>query len=181
MFGVATARRHLDVHDRHVGPVGERFAQGVVGIALLGHDVKPGLAEEQVVLADHHAHAVGHEATRRCVIVRGMALPRQLPPGDSGSGHGPFGEKAFKGALIGCVVLLIIGAAMVLVGGDAPGAVGTAFIVLGVLGLVTGGVGLLAERLLGRQPPPPASVRGGNGHGPHPPRPERVERIRDRR
>src|SRR3954452_3803353 len=109
-----------------------------------------------------------------------MGLPRQLPPGDSGSGYGPFGEKAFKGALIGCIVLLMIGVAMVLVGGDAPAAVGTAFIVLGALGLVTGGVGLLAERLLGRQPPPPASVRRGNGRGPHRPRPERVERIRKR-
>jgi hypothetical protein len=109
-----------------------------------------------------------------------MGLPRQLPPGDSGSGHGPFGEKAFNGALIGCIVLIVIGAVMVVVGGDAPAAVGTAFIVLGGLGLVTGGVGLLAERLLHRRPPPPPSVRGGNGRGPHRPHPERIERIRKR-
>jgi hypothetical protein len=106
-----------------------------------------------------------------------MGLPRQLPPGDSGTGHGPFGEKAFKGALIGCVVLIVIGVGMVLVSSDAPAAAGTGFIVLGVLGLVTGGVGLLAERVLRRQPPPPPSVRGGNGRGP---RPEHVERIRKR-
>jgi hypothetical protein len=106
----------------------------------------------------------------------GMGLPRHLGPGDSGSGHGPFGEKAFKGALIGCVVLVAIGAVMVLVGGDAPASVGTAFIVLGVLGLVTGGAGLLAERLLHRPPPPPPSVRGGNGRGPRPPQPERIRK-----
>jgi hypothetical protein len=110
----------------------------------------------------------------------GMGLPRHLPPGDSGSGHGPFGEKAFKGALIGCVVLVLIGGLMVLLGGDAPTAVGTAFIVLGVLGLATGGAGLLAERLLHRKPPPPPSVRGGNGRGPHRPHPSRIERIRKR-
>jgi hypothetical protein len=109
-----------------------------------------------------------------------MALPRQLPPGDAGSGHGPFGEKAFKGALIGCVVLVVIGALMLLLGGDAPTAVGSAFIVLGVLGLVTGGAGLLAERLLQRRPPPPPSVRSGNGRGPYRPQPSRIERIRKR-
>ena len=109
-----------------------------------------------------------------------MGLPRQLPPPDSGSGHGPFGEKAFKGALIGCGVLIVLGALMVLLGGDAPRAVGTAFVALGVLGLVTGGAGLLAERLLGRRPPPPPSVRGGNGRGPYRPHPSRIERIRKR-
>ena len=81
-----------------------------------------------------------------------MGLPRQLPPADSGSGHGPFGEKAFKGALIGCVVLVGIGALMLLLGDDAPSAVGTTFIVLGLLGPATAGAGLLAERLLQRRP-----------------------------
>jgi len=106
-----------------------------------------------------------------------MGLPRHLPPVDSGSGHGPFGEKAFKGALIGCVVLVVGGGLMLLLGGEAPTAVGTTFIVLGVLGLVTGGAGLLAERLLQRRPPPPPSVRAGNGRGPRRPR---IERIRKR-
>jgi hypothetical protein len=109
-----------------------------------------------------------------------MGLPRHLPPGDSGSGHGPFGERAFKGALIGCVVLVVIGVVMVLAGGDAPAAVGTAFIVLAVLGLVTGGAGLLAERLLHRRPPPPRHVRGANGRGLQRPSPQRIERIRKR-
>jgi hypothetical protein len=76
-----------------------------------------------------------------------MGLPRHLPPGDSGAGHGPFGEKAFHGALIGCVVLVVIGAVMMLLGGEAARAVGITFIVLGVLGLVTGGAGLLVERV----------------------------------
>jgi len=109
-----------------------------------------------------------------------MGLPRHLPSGDSGSGHGPFGEKAFNGALVGCVVLVIIGGLMVLLGGEAPTAVGTAFVVLGVLGLVVGGAGLLAERLLQRRPPPPPHVREGNGQGPHRPHPARIEQIRKR-
>jgi len=110
-----------------------------------------------------------------------MGLPRQLPPGDSSPGHGPFGEKAFKGALVGCVVLVILGLLMVLLGGDAVNSVGTSFIVLGALGLTTSGAGLLAERLLGRRPPPPPDVRGGNGRGPYKLGASRIERqARDR-
>src|SRR5215217_461781 len=110
------------------------------------------------------------------VIVCGMGLPRQFPSGDSGSGRGPFGEKAFRGALIGCVVLLILGPLMMLFGGDAASSVGTSFIVLGALGLATSGAGLLAERLLGRQPPPPRDVRARNGRGPYKADPSRIER-----
>ena len=112
------------------------------------------------------------------VIVLGMGLPRQLPSGDSGSGsgRGPFGEKAFKGALVGCVVLVVVGLLMMLLGGDAPRSVGTSFVVLGGLGLATSGAGLLAERLLGRRPPPPPDVRAGNGHGPYTADPSRIER-----
>jgi hypothetical protein len=89
-----------------------------------------------------------------------------MPPDSSGSGHGPFGDRAFKGALIGCVVLVIAGVLMVIIGGQAAKSVGASFLVLGVLGLVTGGGGLLAEHLLGRRPPPRAEVRQGNGRGP---------------
>jgi hypothetical protein len=95
-----------------------------------------------------------------------MGLPRQLPPGGSSSGRGPFGDKAFKFALIACVVLLILGLAMALVGGAAARSVGAAFVVLGGLGLVTSGGGLLAERVTGRRPPPPPRVRDSNGRGP---------------
>ena len=109
-----------------------------------------------------------------------MSLPRHMPPGKSGSGHGPFGEKAFKGALIGCVVLVFIAAIMLVVGGETATSIGTAFLVLGVLGLVTGGTGLLAERLLQRRPPPPPGVRERNGRGSHRPRPSPVERLRKR-
>jgi hypothetical protein len=100
-----------------------------------------------------------------------VGLPRHLPPGDSGSGHGPFGEKAFKAALVGCVVLLATGLLMVGLGGDAASSVGVSFIVVATLGLVTAGAGLLAERLLGRRPPPPPEVRAGNGRGPRRPGP----------
>jgi hypothetical protein len=115
------------------------------------------------------------------VIVSGMGLSPHVPSGGSSSGRGPFGEKAFKGALIGCVVLVVIGLLMVLLGGDAPRSVGTSFLVLGVLGLVTAGAGLLAERLLQRHPPPPPDVRRGNGRGPHRPDPSRLKRhLRER-
>jgi hypothetical protein len=105
-----------------------------------------------------------------------MGLPRHIPPGGSSSGHGPFGEKAFKAALIGCVVLLVAGGSMLGLGGEASRSVGTSFIVLATLGLVTAGAGLLAERLLGRRPPPPPEVRGSNGRGPHPPGRSRIHR-----
>jgi hypothetical protein len=95
-----------------------------------------------------------------------VGLPRHLPPDGSGSGHGPFGDKAFKAALIGCVVLVIAGVLMVILGGQAPRSVGASFLVLGVLGLVTGGGGLLAERLLGRRPPPSTEIGQGDGRGP---------------
>jgi hypothetical protein len=116
------------------------------------------------------------------VIVFGVGLPRHLRPEQPGSGHGPFGDKAFKGALIGCVVLMIIGLLMVLFGGEAPRSVGTSFLVLGVLGLVVGAVGLLAEHLLKRRPPPSPDVRGGNGRDPYPPDPSRIKQhLRERR
>jgi hypothetical protein len=105
---------------------------------------------------------------RRCVIVLRMGLPRHIPRGRPSRGHGPFGDRAFKGALIGCVVLVAIGLLMMLLGGESAKAVGTAFLVLGVLGLTVGGAGLLAERLLQRRPPPPPRVRGSNGRHPYP-------------
>ena len=64
------------------------------------------------------------------------------------------------------VLLLVVGLAMALVGGDAARSVGAALLVLGGLGLVTSGGGLLAERVTGRRPPPPPRVRDSNGRGP---------------
>jgi hypothetical protein len=60
---VLPARRHLHVDDRDVGPVRARLAQEVDGVARLRDDVQSRLredprdprAEEDVVLADHHA------------------------------------------------------------------------------------------------------------------------------
>ena len=98
-----------------------------------------------------------------------MTLPRHVPSSaGSGDGHGPFGDKAFKGALIGCVVLVAAGAAMVAAGGESLRAAGVALIAVCGLGLLTGGAGLLAERVLKRTPPPPPDVRGSNGHGRYP-------------
>jgi hypothetical protein len=111
-----------------------------------------------------------------------VGLPRHIPSGSSSSGHGPFGDRAFKGALIGCAVMAVVGVVMMLIGGDAPRSVGTAFLVLGVLGLVVGGAGLLAEHLMRRRPPPPPRVRRGNGRDPYPPDRSRIERhLQERR
>ena len=95
-----------------------------------------------------------------------MALPRQLPPGDSGSGHGPFGEKAFRGALVACGAMVLIGLVLALATSGAPRSVGVSFLALGGVGLGTSAALLLAERLLRRRPPPPPDVRAGNGRGP---------------
>jgi hypothetical protein len=105
-------------------------------------------------------------------------LPGQPPPGISGSGHGPFGERVFQGALIGCGVLVAVGSFMLLVGDQAVSSVGVSLLVLGVLGLATGSVGLLAERHLGRRRPAvrPA-VHRGNGHRAWPPNPSRLKDL----
>ena len=99
-----------------------------------------------------------------------MGLPRPLPPGDRGEGHGPFGDKAFKLTLVGCAVLVLGGLAMALLTSGAPRSVGTSFVVLGLVGLLTGGAGLLTERLMRRRPPPPPEIRRGDGRGPPPSR-----------
>jgi hypothetical protein len=95
-----------------------------------------------------------------------MGLRRHFPPAEPGSGHGPFGDKAFKGALIVCAVLTAAGLPMLLAGGEVATPLGTSFLVLGLLGLVTGGVGLIAERVTRRRPPPRAEVRDSDGRGP---------------
>jgi hypothetical protein len=92
-----------------------------------------------------------------------VSLPRHLGAPDPGSGRGPFGEKAFRGALAGCAVLVVVGLPLVVATGGTSRAIGTVLLALGVLGLVVGGGGLVAERLLQRRPPPPADVRRGNG------------------
>jgi hypothetical protein len=94
-----------------------------------------------------------------------MGLPHHFSRGGSGPGHGPFGEKAFKGALLACAVLIGAGIVMIAAGGDDVRGAGIALIVVCGVGLLTAGAGLLAERLMRRTPPPPPDVRGSNGHG----------------
>ena len=63
-----------------------------------------------------------------------MSLPRHLGPPDPGSGRGPFGEKGFRGALIGCAVLVVAGLPLVVATGGTPRSIGTVLLALGVLG-----------------------------------------------
>ena len=91
-----------------------------------------------------------------------MGVPGQIPPAGRGpgrgSGHGPFGDKAFRGALVVCAVLVVLEPVPLLTGGENARSVGTAFVVLGSLGLVTGGGGLALEaRMRRRAPEPPPS------------------------
>jgi hypothetical protein len=67
-------------------------------------------------------------------------------------GYGPFGERAFRGALLACAVLVVAGVALSALVAGAVGGVGRAFAALGALGLLVAGSGLLVERLLGRRP-----------------------------
>ena len=104
-----------------------------------------------------------------------MAMPPPLPPRKSGSGHGPFGAKAFNGALIGCGVLVVMGLPMVLASSGPVLSLGASFLAMGVLGLSVGGLGLLAERLLQRRPVPPNLPRR-NGRRPGGPDPSRIKK-----
>ncbi len=121
-----------------------------------------------------------------------MGVPGQIPPigpgPGRGSGHGPFGDKAFRGALVVCAVLVGVGIVLVGASGQSGRAVGTAFLVLGALGLLTGGGGLALEARMRRRapeppsppPPPPPPPAGGlprtNGRAPHPPDLSRVRK-----
>jgi hypothetical protein len=60
--------------------------------------------------------------------------------------HGPFGDRAFRFALRGCGVLVVVGTALILLTGGAVEAVGVNLVVLGGLGGLIGGGGLLLER-----------------------------------
>jgi hypothetical protein len=93
-----------------------------------------------------------------------MVLPPHPTSLGSGEGRGPFGQRAFIAALVGCGVLVALGLLLVLVGSPPLVSVGASFLALGGLGLATSAAGLLAERALGRRPPPPPEVRHGNGH-----------------
>ena len=79
-----------------------------------------------------------------------MGLPPHPSSGGSGHGPGPFGEKAFKGALVACAVLVAVGIAMLAIGGRAVRGVGTALIVICLVGLLSTAALLLAERLMRR-------------------------------
>ena len=87
-----------------------------------------------------------------------------LPPADHGSGEGPYGEKAFKAALIGCVVPAHQGL-MVRARRRASRSVAASLVVLTTLGLVSAGAGRLAERVLGAASSGARSAQS-NGRGP---------------
>ena len=63
---VAVAWRHVDIRDRDRWPVREALAQEILGVASLSDDFESGigeqscdpLAQQHVVLADHHAKGV---------------------------------------------------------------------------------------------------------------------------
>ena len=83
---VLVARRHLHVDHGDVGPVRERPAQEVVGVAGLGDDVEAGLgeqprdalAQQDVVLADHDAQGGRHGPTvLQIVASRRRASPQR--------------------------------------------------------------------------------------------------------
>src|SRR4051794_18847363 len=97
------------------------------------------LREHAVQVEQARRHPAGQ--TELCHRL-GIGPPRHLGPGSRGSGHGPFGQKAFKAALLDCVVLIVVGVVMVMSGADAASAVGTAFIILAVFGFGTSGAGL---------------------------------------
>jgi hypothetical protein len=60
---ITVARRHVDVDDHHRRTVREPLAQQILGVASLGDDLESGLgqqsrdslAQQHVVLADHHS------------------------------------------------------------------------------------------------------------------------------
>jgi hypothetical protein len=83
-----------------------------------------------------------------------MALPPQLRTPGPGDGKGPFGEQAFRRALIGCIALVAIGALMGRSDSEVVAGVGISLVVLAVVGALTSGLGLLAERLVQRRRSP---------------------------
>jgi hypothetical protein len=66
------------------------------------------------------------------------------------AGRGPFGSRAFRLALAGCVVAIAAGAMLLLAGG-AVAASGTALLVLGVDALACVGAQTAAEWLVSRR------------------------------
>jgi hypothetical protein len=81
-------------------------------------------------------------------------------------GFRPLGDKGFKGAVIGCGVLVLVGLSMVLLARADARAVGACFLVLGALGLVTAGAGVFAERVVQRRSRRWPKGQSGNGSGP---------------
>src|SRR4051812_4686088 len=68
---IRIARWHLDVDEGDVGPVGERFAEKVLGVAGARRDLETGVSEQArdpfsqqyIVLADDHTQRAGHTTT----------------------------------------------------------------------------------------------------------------------
>ena len=108
---VLASRRHLHVDHHDVGPVGERLAQQVVGVARLRDDVEAELAEQP-----HHALAQQHVVlpdrphaaarTRRQPYPSGSVAADQAAQERAGKlvlGHEPDGAHAERRGVVGVV------------------------------------------------------------------------------
>ena len=95
---VLVARRHLDVDHGDVGPVRQRPAQEVLGVAGLRHHVEAGLveqphdalAQEDVVLADHDAQGLRHRSN----AISPASIAASVPSGSVVLGHEADGPEA---------------------------------------------------------------------------------------
>ena len=88
-----------------------------------------------------------------------MSVPGPLPPPGAGGARGPLGARAFRAGVVLCAVAIAGGLAMLLLARGAVASAGTALLALGVVGAVSVGFGMLAERLAERRRGPPPSGR----------------------
>jgi hypothetical protein len=133
-----------------------------------------------------------------------MGVPGRIPPVGPGPGRdpgrGPFAGRAFRGALVVCAVLVVVGPVLLVTAGHGGRAAGIALLVLGAVGLLAGGGGLALARMRRRAPgqpppapstpprapsmppaaplssPPPLDLPRRNGRAPHPPDLSRVRK-----
>ena len=96
---VGSARRHLHVHDGHIGPVRERLAQQVLRVAGLRDDLEPRLgqqasdplAQQHVVLADYDPQGLRHSKSYATRLGRASRSPAEAAGPRSAAG--PWGRS----------------------------------------------------------------------------------------